>query len=107
TYEAFRSHFGRPPHTAADGQPVGATVGVIESTLSLMRDDGVTHRGCATDHASRPRRNERFAGYKTEAGMPPELLAQFPLVEEALENIGAVVSPMAEFGDYDGLGHVW
>jgi 5'-3' exonuclease len=104
TYEAFRSHFGRPPHAAADGRPVGATVGVIESTLSLVRDDGVTHLGCATDHVIRSWRNERFAGYKTEAGMPPELLAQFPLVEEALETIGAVVWPMVEFEADDALG---
>ena len=48
TYELFRSHFGRPPHAAADGTPVGATVGVIERTLSLVRDDGVTRRRTRT-----------------------------------------------------------
>ena len=104
TYELFRSHFGRPPHAAADGTPVGATVGVIESTLSLVRDDGVTHLGCATDHVIRSWRNERFAGYKTEAGMPPELLAQFPLAEEALEALGVVLWPMIEFEADDALG---
>jgi 5'-3' exonuclease len=104
TYELFRSHFGRPPHAAADGTPVGATVGVIESTLSLVRDDGVTHIGCATDHVIRSWRNERFAGYKTEAGMPPELLAQFPLAEEALEALGVVLWPMVEFEADDALG---
>jgi 5'-3' exonuclease len=103
TYELFRSHFGRPPHAAADGTPVGATVGVIESTLALVRDDGVTHLGCATDHVIRSWRNERFAGYKTEAGMPPELLAQFPLAEEALEAIGVVLWPMVEFEADDAL----
>lgn len=103
TYELFRSHFGRPPHAAADGTPVGATVGVIESTLALVRDDGVTHLGCATDRVIRSWRNERYAGYKTEAGMPPELLAQFPLVEEALEAIGVVLWPMVEFEADDAL----
>jgi len=104
TYELFRSHFGRPPHAAADGTAVGATVGVIESTLALVRDDGVTHLGCATDHVIRSWRNERFAGYKTEVGMPPELLAQFPLAEEALEAIGVVLWPMVEFEADDALG---
>ncbi len=104
TYELFRSHFGRPPHAAADGTPAGATVGVIESTLSLVRDEGVTHLGCATDHVIRSWRNERFAGYKTEAGMPPELLAQFPLAEEALEALGVVLWPMIEFEADDALG---
>jgi len=104
TYELFRAHFGRPPHAAADGRPVGATVGVIESTLALVRDDGVTHLGCATDHVIRSWRNDRYAGYKTDAGMPPELLAQFPLAEEALEAIGVIVWPMVEFEADDALG---
>jgi 5'-3' exonuclease len=104
TYELFRSHFGRPPHAGADGTAVGATVGVIESTLALVRDEGVTHLGCATDHVIRSWRNDRFVGYKTEAGMPPELLAQFPLAEEALEAIGVVLWPMVEFEADDALG---
>ena len=104
TYELFRAHFGRPPHLDARGRPVGATVGVVESVLSLFRDDGVTHLGCATDHVVRSWRNERFAGYKTEAGMPPELLAQFPLLEDALRATGCVVWPMVEFEADDALG---
>jgi 5'-3' exonuclease len=83
---------------------VGATVGIIESTLSLFRDDGVTHLGCAADHVIRSWRNERFAGYKTDAGMPAELLAQFPLAEDALRSLGAVVWPMVEFEADDALG---
>ncbi len=104
TYELFRSHFGRPPHAAADGRPAGATVGVIESTLSLLREDGVTHLAAATDHVIRSWRNDRFPDYKTEAGMPPELLAQFPLVEDAFEAIGVVLWPMIEYEADDALG---
>jgi 5'-3' exonuclease len=103
TYELFRAHFGRPPRTGLDGEPVGATLGVVESVLSLLRDDGVTHLGCATDHVIRSWRNDRYPGYKTEAGMPPELLAQFGLVEEALRALGVVVWPMVEFEADDGL----
>ena len=69
----------------------------MESVLSLLRDDGVTHLGCATDHVIRSWRNDRYAGYKTEEGMPPELLTQFELVEEALIALGVVVWPMVEF----------
>lgn len=104
TYELFRSHFGRPPHADPGGVAVGATVGVVESTLSLLREDGVTHLGCASDHVIRSWRNERYPGYKTDAGMPPELLAQFPLAEDALEAIGVVVWPMVEFEADDALG---
>ncbi len=103
TYELFRAHFGRPPRAGADGEPVGATLGVVESVLSLLRDDGVTHLGCATDHVIWSWRNERYDGYKTDEGMPPELLAQFPLVEEALRALGMVVWPMVEFEADDGL----
>ena len=103
TYELFRAHFGRPPRAGIDGEPVGATLGVVESVLSLLREDGVTHLGCATDHVIWSWRNERYGGYKTDEGMPPELLAQFPLVEEALRALGVVVWPMVEFEADDAL----
>ena len=103
TYELFRAHFGRPPRAGIDGEPVGATLGVVESVLLLLREEGVTHLGCATDHVIWSWRNERYDGYKTDEGMPPELLAQFPLVEEALRTLGVVVWPMEEFEADDGL----
>ena len=104
TYELFRAHFGRPPHAAADGSAAGATLGLVESVLSLLREDGVTHVGCASDHVIRSWRNDRFAGYKTDAGMPRELLAQFGPAEDALRAIGVVVWPMVEFEADDALG---
>mgnify|MGYP001820720974 FL=1 len=45
TYELFRAHFGRPPRAGADGEPVGATLGEVESVLLLLREEGVTHLG--------------------------------------------------------------
>jgi 5'-3' exonuclease len=103
TYELFRAHFGRPPHAGADGEPVGATLGVVESVLSLLREDGVTHLGAATDHVISSWRNDRYDGYKTDEGMPAELASQFDLVEDALRSIGVVVWPMVEFEADDGL----
>ncbi|HSM33046.1 MAG TPA: 5'-3' exonuclease H3TH domain-containing protein [Anaerolineae bacterium] len=103
TYELFRAHFGRPPRAGLDGQPVGATLGVVESVLSLLADGGVTHLGCATDHIIRSWRNDRYPGYKTEAGLPPDVLAQFGLLEDALRALGVVVWPMLEFEADDGL----
>jgi 5'-3' exonuclease len=104
TYELFRAHFGRPPHAGADGTPVGATLGVVESVLSLLREDGVSHLGCAIDKVIHSWRNDRYPAYKTDEGMPPELLAQFPLLEEALRALGVVVWPMVEFEADDALG---
>ncbi len=103
TYELFRAHFGRPPASDAQGRPAGATIGLVESVLGLLREPGVTHLACATDHVVRSWRNDRYAGYKTEAGMPPELLAQFGRAEDALRALGLVVWPMVEFEADDAL----
>jgi 5'-3' exonuclease len=103
TYEVFRAFFGRPARTAPDGMEVGATLGVIETTLSLLRQPEVTHVAAATDTVIRSFRNELFAGYKTEEGMPPELLAQFPLMERALDAIGVVIWGMVEFEADDAM----
>lgn len=103
TYELFRAHFGRPPRRALDGRPISATVGLVETTLSLLREPGVTHLGAASDHVIRSFRNRLYAGYKTEAGMPPELLGQFQLAEDALRAIGVVVWPMVEYEADDAM----
>ncbi len=103
TYELFRAHFGRPPSRDPAGREVGATVGLIESVFSLLREPGVTHVACATDHVIRSWRNDRWPGYKTEQGVAPELLAQFPLAEDALRAAGLVVWPMVECEADDAL----
>jgi 5'-3' exonuclease len=106
TYELFRAHFapGRPQALDPQGRPVGATVGLLESVLFLLREGGVTHLACASDHVIRSWRNERWPGYKTEAGVPPELLAQFQLAEDALRALGVVCWPMVEYEADDALG---
>ena len=105
TYELFRSHFApRPPVLDPAGANVSATVGIIESTLYLLRDEGVTHLGCAADHVIESWRNERYAGYKTGAGVDPALFDQFTLAEDALRALGVVVWPLIEWEADDGLG---
>ncbi len=103
TYELFRAHFGVPPATAPDGREVGATRGVMSTLLYLCQGEGATHVACATDHVVRSFRNDLYAGYKTEEGVPEDLLAQFPLVEEAMAALGFVVWPMVEFEADDAL----
>jgi 5'-3' exonuclease len=104
TYELFRAHYSPRPGThARDGRDVGAVVGLIYTLLMLLRDEGATHVGCATDHVIRSFRNDLYAGYKTDVGVPPELLAQFPLAERAMEALGLVVWPMTEFEADDAL----
>jgi 5'-3' exonuclease len=104
TYELFRAHYSpRPSVHAPDGRDVGAVTGLIYTLLALLRDEGATHVGCATDHVIRSFRNRLYDGYKTEAGVPTELLAQFPLAERAMEALGVVVWPMVEFEADDAL----
>jgi 5'-3' exonuclease len=103
TYELFRAFFAVPSERAPDGREVGAIRGLIGTTLALLREPGVTHVGAATDHVIESFRNDLFPGYKTGAGVPAELLAQFPVAEEALRALGVVVWPMVEFEADDAL----
>ena len=103
TYELFRSFYGPPPKKAPDGREVGATIGLLRSLLSLLSSPEVTHLGCAFDHVVESFRNDLFSGYKTGEGIHPDLLAQFPLAEEAVSALGIVVWPMVEFEADDAL----
>jgi len=102
TYELFRHHFGVPSHLDDDGVEVAAVRGVLGSVMMMM-EQGATHVGVATDHVVESFRNDLYPGYKTSAGMPPELLEQFPLLEDGLEALGVAVWPMIEFEADDAL----
>ncbi|MDF2731599.1 MAG: putative 5-3 exonuclease [Desertimonas sp.] len=101
TYELFRQHFGRMMRD--DPRENAATIGVLRSTLALF-DEGATHVGVASDHVIESFRNDLWPGYKSSAGMPPELLGQLSLVEEALEAMGVTVWAMVEHEADDALG---
>ena len=103
TYELFRAYFGAPPRQASDGREVGATIGLLRSLLSLLAMPGKTHVACAFDHVIESFRNDLFHGYKTGEGVDPDLMAQFPLAEEAVSALGLVVWPMIEFEADDAL----
>jgi 5'-3' exonuclease len=103
TYELFRNHFGAPPKKAPNGQEVGATLGLLRSLLMLLTTPGITHVACAFDHIITSFRNDLYQGYKTGEGVDPNLLAQFPLAEEAVSALGVVVWPMVEFEADDAL----
>ena len=100
TYELFRHFFAVPSHRSAAGE-VAATRGVVTSMLALLGE--ATHVGVATDHVIESWRNERWPGYKTGAGIDPELRSQFELLEESLAALGLVVWPMVDWEADDAL----
>lgn len=102
TYELFRHFFAVPSSVDTSGHEIGAVRGVLRSVLSMI-DGGATHLGVATDHVVESFRNELYAGYKTSEGVPPALLAQFPVLEEMLEAMGVAVWPMTYFEADDAL----
>jgi 5'-3' exonuclease len=103
TYELFRSWFGAPESKSPSGQEVGATRGFLRSMAAMLRDDEVTHVGCAFDQRVESFRNELFDGYKTGEGLEPALFAQFPLAERASQALGMVTWPMVMFEADDAL----
>jgi 5'-3' exonuclease len=104
TYELFRAHYApRPPVLGRDGIPLSGVSGLCDQLLYLLREEGATHVGCATDRVIESFRNDLFPGYKSSAGMPPELLAQFPIAEAAVDALGIVLWPMVEFEADDAI----
>ena len=88
TYELFRYHYApsnRDPR-------LGAQQGVLNTVLDLV-GGGATHLGIATDHVIESFRNDMWDGYKDGSGVEPELMAQFPEVEELLVLAGFEVWP--------------
>src|SRR5258708_8485154 len=102
TYELFRHFFAVPASKDANGQEIGAVRGVLTSVLSMI-ERGATHVGVATDHVVESFRNNLYPGYKTSEGVAPELLSQFPVLEEALEAMGAGLWPMVHYEADDAL----
>src|SRR5688500_632266 len=102
TYELFRHYYALPSAKEADGTEVAAVKGVLASVLGLI-NRGANHGGVATDHVIESFRNAVWPGYKTGAGIEPDLLSQFGLLEHALSAMGVVVWPMVEFEADDAL----
>jgi 5'-3' exonuclease len=102
TYELFRHFYGLRRFNKGKDRPLGAVSGVLLSVVELI-EQGATHIGVATDHVIESFRNELWPGYKTGEGIDPALLAQFPLLEEALVMMGIATWPMVELEADDAL----
>src|SRR5215469_8885440 len=102
TYELFRHFYAVPAAQDVNGREIGAVRAVLRSVLSMI-ERGATHLGVATDHVVESFRNELYPGYKTSEGVPPVLLSQFPVLEEALNLMGVIVWPMIYYEADDAL----
>ena len=102
TYELFRHYYALPSARDEQGREVAAVRGVLASVLGMIKG-GANYIAVATDHVIESFRNDLWPGYKTSAGVEPDLLAQFPLLEEVLAAAGVTVWPMIEFEADDAL----
>jgi len=102
TYELFRHFYAVSAAQDLNGREIGAVRAVLRSVLSMI-EHGATHIGVATDHVVESFRNDLYVGYKTSAGVPPTLLSQFPVLEEALDSMGVMVWPMVNYEADDAL----
>jgi 5'-3' exonuclease len=102
TYELFRHFYALPSARDREGHEIGAVRGVVGS-IGAMLKSGVSHIGVATDHVIESFRNRMWPGYKTGAGIAPDLWSQFQLLEDAMMAMGVVVWPMIEFEADDAL----
>ncbi len=102
TYELFRHYYALPSARDAGGREVAAVRGVLASLLGMIKG-GAAYIAVATDHVIESFRNRLWADYKTGEGIEPDLLAQFPLLEETLAAAGITVWPMVEFEADDAL----
>jgi 5'-3' exonuclease len=100
TFELYRAHYSKRP-----AHPEKATRGLAQSLLALLVNpaEQVTHLAIAFDNPIRSFRNDLFAAYKSDEGVPPDLRAQFDSAEEAARAVGVVVWSMREFEADDAL----
>jgi 5'-3' exonuclease len=105
TYELFRAYYApRPPVLGRDGVNLSGVSGLCDQILFLLREEGATHVGCATDHVIESFRNDLFPAYKSSFGMDPALLDQFAIAEDAITALGVVLWPEVEFEADDAIG---
>jgi 5'-3' exonuclease len=105
TYELYRAHYSHRPEHTHGGRDLKATVGLAESMLTLLGDpaERVTHVAVAFDNPIRSVRNDWFAGYKSDEGVPAAIHEQFDLAEQAVRALGIVVWSMDRYEADDAL----
>ena len=104
TYELFRAHYApRPPVLGRDGVNLSGVSGVVDQLLLPAPRGGRDPRRLRDGPGHRVVPERPVRRLQVAAGMPPELLGQFPIAEEAIEALGLVLWPMVEFEADDAI----
>lgn len=81
TYELFRSYFGAPKRTNAEGHQVGALRGLLHSMITLLHEDDVTQAQCVRGNVTlrdRMRKKTYDAdGVVEKFGVPPASIPDY------------------------------
>ncbi len=83
---AFRSFFAIQHLSTRDGRPTNAVFGFARALLRILNEEKPKYLVAVFDAPGKTFRDERYAAYK--ANRPetsPDLLAQFPLIDEVVE----------------------
>ena len=85
----FKMYFAKVPHRALDNREVGAVIGTIRALLKLLGEFTPQYVAVVFDAGARTFRNDILPTYKANRGAPPEdLIPQFDLVKQAVEELG-------------------
>lgn len=103
TFELFRCFFGAPKAVDDKGREIGASRGLLNTLISLVRQPDVTHVAVAFDQVIESFRNDDFPGYKTGAGIDSALYSQFGLGIDIARALGFTVWPMIKFEADDAI----
>ena len=94
----FRAYYGLPPRQAPDGLEVGATLGVCNQLLALLRRQPAERVAVVFDAGQITFRNRLDPRYKQNRGDPPaELVPQFDLIQEVTRALGLATYALADY----------
>jgi 5'-3' exonuclease len=103
TFELFRAFYGGDARKTSCGLEVGAVRQLLRNLENLRRLLDMQYLAVSFDTVIESFRNGLFPGYKTGEGIPPDLMGQFPLAEQASRGLGFVTWSMIDFEADDAL----
>lgn len=102
-----RAFYGIPELSNTGGVPTNAVYGFLNIMLKMLETEEASHLAVAFDLPGPTFRHKMFEGYKgTRKGMPEELLAQVPLMQELLKAMNVPILSREGYEADDILGTI-